>query len=241
MTERGARALVRSRDSYRIGPSALTWDGSALHIDIDERTVPIPGRVRGRVTVHPAMLNAQSFALDAAGRHRWWPVAPVSQVEVDLSRPALRWNGPGYFDSNFGAAPLEADFKDWDWCRAPLGLGGTDGTAILYDVRRTDGTGHTIPIHIRPDGGIDTFAAPPRVELPRTGIWRIPRETGCETGGEAGVVSTFLDAPFYARSVVRTRLLGRPVVGMHESLRLDRFDTAVVRMMLPFRMPRVAG
>ncbi len=240
MTERGSAAIRRSADSFAIGPSAVSWDGTSLRIDIDEVTVPIPGRVRGTVRVHPIMVTDHVERLDAAGRHRWWPVAPASRVAVELSSPSLCWSGPGYFDSNWGDAPLESDFPDWDWCRTALGPGGREGAAILYDVRRRDGTGKTVPIHIRPDGSVEPFAAPPRVTLPRTSIWRVPRETGCEPGGEARVSATFLDAPFYARSVVETRLLGRPVTAMHESLALDRFASGWVQMLLPFRMPRVA-
>jgi carotenoid 1,2-hydratase len=53
------------------------------------------------------------------------------------------------------------------------------------------------------------------------------------------VVRTLTDAPFYARSLVRTRWLGEAVTAMHESLSLQRFDSAWVQAMLPFRMPRV--
>jgi carotenoid 1,2-hydratase len=38
--------------------------------------------------------------------------------------------------------------------------------------------------------------------------------------------------------VIETRLLGRQAVAMHESLSVDRFDTAWVRALLPWRMPR---
>jgi carotenoid 1,2-hydratase len=55
------------------------------------------------------------------------------------------------------------------------------------------------------------------------------------------VISTLEDTPFYARSVVRTRLLGEPVTAMHESLSLDRFSALWVQAMLPFRIPRGRG
>lgn len=49
---------------------------------------------------------------------------------------------------------------------------------------------------------------------------------------------TLTDAPFYARSVIGTHLLGEPVTAIHESLSLTRFASPWVQAMLPFRMPR---
>jgi carotenoid 1,2-hydratase len=53
------------------------------------------------------------------------------------------------------------------------------------------------------------------------------------------VAETLVDAPFYARSVLNTRIAGQPVTAMHESLSLDRFSAGWVQALLPFRMPRV--
>jgi carotenoid 1,2-hydratase len=52
------------------------------------------------------------------------------------------------------------------------------------------------------------------------------------------VVKTLEDTPFYARSIVTSRVGGRPLTAMHESLSLDRFVSPAVQFMLPFRMPR---
>ena len=49
---------------------------------------------------------------------------------------------------------------------------------------------------------------------------------------------TLEDAPFYARSVIATRLRGEDVTAVHESLSLDRFRAPWVQAMLPFRIPR---
>jgi carotenoid 1,2-hydratase len=54
------------------------------------------------------------------------------------------------------------------------------------------------------------------------------------------VIQTLEDTPFYARSMLSTRLFGEAVTAVHESLDLDRFRTAWVRALLPFRMPRMA-
>ena len=65
MTERGARHCQREAQRYTIGPSQLRWDGQALHIAIDEITVPIPRRVKGTVRVEPQGLFNFSTPLDA--------------------------------------------------------------------------------------------------------------------------------------------------------------------------------
>ncbi|MBE7220467.1 MAG: hydratase, partial [Caulobacteraceae bacterium] len=49
---------------------------------------------------------------------------------------------------------------------------------------------------------------------------------------------TLLDAPFYARSVIGTRLLGQDVEAIHESVSLDRFRNPIIQTFLPWRMPR---
>jgi carotenoid 1,2-hydratase len=232
MTERDATAVRRTARTLTIGASALHWDGSSLVIDIDEVTAPIPRRVRGTVRVHPMALGDRGFVLDAAGRHRWRPIAACARIEAAFESPALRWSGPAYFDTNDGDAPLESDFLDWDWCRAPL----RDATAILYNARRADGTDQSLALRFGRDGRIDPFDPPPPVTMRRT-LWRMPRPTRAE-GGAARVTETLQDAPFYSRSVIATRLLGQDATAVHESLDLRRFAARPVQMMLPFRVPR---
>lgn len=48
-----AGALKRDADTLAIGPSSLRWDGTALTIDIEEVTAPIPSRLSGRLRVLP--------------------------------------------------------------------------------------------------------------------------------------------------------------------------------------------
>lgn len=234
MTERRAATLCATQDSLTIGPSGLAWDGRTLTARVDEVTFPVPQRVRGTIRLHPSAATGFKPTLDSHGLHRWWPIAPFSRVEVELDRPGVRWSGPGYFDSNWGDGPLEDSFKEWDWCRGPL----TDGASILYDVVRRDGSTQGIAIRIGRDGSVTPYDAPARVALPGTRWWRISRETRCEPGHKAEVAQTLLDAPFYARSVVKTRLLGQTVTAMHESLDLDRFRQPWVQALLPFRVPR---
>jgi carotenoid 1,2-hydratase len=231
MTDRRRHALRRDADTLTIGPSSVHWDGTALTIRIEEVTAPVPSRLRGVVRLHPRALSQRRFVLDSAGRHEWQPIAPRSRVEVALESPTLRWSGAAYFDTNAGAAPLEQDFRQWDWCRAML----PDATAILYNAERRDGSRMSLALRATDDGALADFPPPPAVELPRT-LWRIRRPTRAE--GDARVTRTLTDAPFYARSEIRTRLLGQDAPGVHESLSLDRFASPAMFAMLPFRVPR---
>jgi carotenoid 1,2-hydratase len=225
--------VQRDARTLSIGPSHVTWDGNALEFQLDEVTVPLPSRIRGRVRLYPAALTGARFALDAAGRHHWSPIAPCARVEVALDRPGLSWNGAGYFDANAGEEPLENAFTDWDWSRARL----RDATAVTYDVRRRTGDALGLALRFSPSGAVEPFAAPAATSLGRTG-WRIARQARSEDAAPR-LVRTLEDTPFYARSLVETNLLGERVHAVHESLSLDRFRTRWVRMLLPFRMPRV--
>ncbi len=230
MTER--TSATRTADTLSIGPSTLHWNGTTLTIQIAERTLPTFGRLRGEIRVHPEALTGAAYPLDAAGHHIWTPLAPRAHVEVALENPALHWSGPGYLDSNHGDSPLEDAFSDWTWSRADLG----DRTAILYEVTARTAPGANLALAIDRTGAITPFEPPPPALLPRT-KWRVPRTTRADQG-QANILETLEDTPFYARSVLRTNLCGQPVTAMHESLSLNRFRTPIVQAMLPFRMPR---
>ncbi|MFL5332572.1 MAG: carotenoid 1,2-hydratase [Geminicoccaceae bacterium] len=233
MTERGRGSLRRGADMLAIGPSTVAWEGDALVVRVDEVTFPVPSRLRGTIRLHPQLRTDHVELLDGNARHHWWPVAPLARVEVDLQRPRLRWSGTGYHDAIAGDEPLEAGFSDWDWSRGGL----QREAAVLYEVRRRDGSEQALALRFRPDGNVEHLEARPSVELPRT-LWRVRRRTQSEAVEAARVRSTLEDTPFYARSVIETRLLGGPLTMMHESLALDRFSANWVRMLLPFRMPR---
>jgi carotenoid 1,2-hydratase len=230
MTERGAGAVDRGPAFLSIGPSTVTWDGSVLTVGIDEITMPVPRRVRGTVRLYPSAVESRMLALDAAGRHRWRPIAPCARVEVALQSPGLSWSGPAYFDTNEGDRPLEADFIRWDWSRAPV----PGGTAVLYDITGRDGI-RSLAMRYADTGGVTDFEPPPPVDLPGT-LWRVPRRIGLRG---PTVKDTLEDTPFYARSVIGGDLDGLEVTAMHESLSMDRFVNPAVQAMLPFRMPRV--
>jgi carotenoid 1,2-hydratase len=230
MTERSRRALTRSAEVLRIGPSALHWDGTTLRAEIDERCAPLPRRLRGTLTLTPGVQPDRRFALDEAARHRWRPIAPQARVTVDFQSPAMSWSGHAYFDHNAGDRPLAADFASWHWSRSP--------DRILYDVTRADGTSQSLALAITDDGALTPFAPPPVARLPKT-FWGVERLTRADPGTSPAVIKTLEDAPFYARSLVGATIGGKAATYVHESLSLARFSQPWVRLLLPFRMPRL--
>jgi carotenoid 1,2-hydratase len=234
MTERGRRHMQRSAREFVVGPSSLRWDGDALIIDIDEISVPLPARVRGQVRVHPQALCRFSTALDANNQHRWGPIAPCARVEVDLQHPNSRWSGHGYVDSNEGDEPVDRGFREWDWSRGVLQDGST---AVIYDVRPTQGNDRVIAQRFAPDGSSAAFDPPPRQKLPRS-KWALPRTQRSELNAPPQIEQTLEDTPFYVRSLVSSSLLGERITSVHETLDLPRVVSLPVRLMLPWRMPR---
>lgn len=230
MTERGRRWMSRGPDLFRVGPSGLRWDGRALEVSIDEMSVPIPRRLKGRIRLEPVVSPGVDFAIDGAGRHRWRPIAPRARVSLAFDKPGLSWEGDGYLDSNHGSEPLEAGFRSWHWSRAADG----DGAIVLYDTVRRDGSRGRLALRFAADGAVSPFEPPPECRLPTT-LWRIGRAT---RGPGARVVETLEDTPFYARSLVATTIEGRALTTFHESLDCDRFAARWVQTLLPFRMPR---
>ncbi len=236
MTERGRQHIQRSAHHYQIGPSRLQWTGQELIIDIDEVNVPWPKRVRGRVTVRPEGLCRFVTALDNEGRHRWGPIAPCSRVHVEMDSPGLSWRGHAYMDSNEGDEPVDRGFWDWDWARAEMANGDT---SVVYDVRPKNGPGRVVSQRFSPDGSHQAFEAPGRYPLPAS-AWRIQRAMCSESGAGPEIVSTLEDTPFYARSLLKTRLLGEDLTAVHETLDIPRLVSWPVQLMLPWKMPRRA-
>lgn len=231
-TERPRSALTRDAARLSIEPSAVAWENDALVIRIDERTCPWPGRIRGTVRLHPAARPVHAVTLDAAGLHRWAPIAPCARVEVALAAPTLRWAGEGYLDHNAGDVPIEQGFRHWHWSRAAT----PQGTVMLYDVTRRDGSTDSLSLCCSASGAVQPIAPPPAQALPRTG-WRVARATRAD--GPARVVAALEDAPFYARTLLQAPVLGHTAMAVHESLDLDRFRHPIVQWMLPFKAPRM--
>jgi len=229
MTERKAASLQTSAGHVQIGPSALHWDGTTLTAQINEHCAPIPRRLRGTIKLRPAALQNRIFTLDAAARHRWQPLALQAGVEVDFPAQGVSWQGRGYFDTNDGDVPLAEDFSTWHW--------GCFGNKILYDVHYPNGGQRSIALAIAADGTAASLLPAGRQPLPHT-MWRLERQTRSDAAFQPRVVKTLEDTPFYARSIVETKIDGDRHAGVHESLSLRRFASPLVQMMLPFRMPR---
>jgi len=233
MTDRGEGALRQTRDSFTVGPSSLYWRGDRLEIDVDEvSSLPLVSRVRGRITVTPSAVTGVELPLLPDGSHVWRPFAPTATIEVDLNR-GWQWSGHGYFDANFGTRALEADFSYWTWGRYPL----TGGSACFYDAVRRDGTHLEAGIHFTEDGRSEPMALPPLTRFSRS-LWAVRRETRADPGTRPRQVLPMLDAPFYTRAAVRTRIAGEETVGVHEALDLDRFASPLLKPMLAVRVPR---
>ena len=230
MTERPASALQRTEFALMIGASSMTWSGGALVIDLRETNVPWPSPVLGQVRVTPEATFNQAYPLDLAGSHQWQPIAPRARIEVTMERPAVRWTGHAYVDTNWGQEPLEDAFVDWHWSRASNG----DATYVFYDARLRNGVTREIALQFEKDR-VGCIKPPPHVTLSRT-RWGLGRTT--RSSSNAHVVQTLEDTPFYARSVISSCFEGRALTGVHESLSLNRFRMPIVQAMLPFRMPR---
>ncbi len=239
MTDRGRAALRTSADRFTVGPSALTWRNGALQIDIDEiGAPPIVAPVRGRITLTPAAVTGVEMPLTADGAHVWRPFAPVADIAVDLNGHGWQWRGHGYFDANFGTRALEQDFSYWTWGRYPGAAG--DSATCIYDASRRDGSHLAAAIRFEADGAAAEVAAPGRTRFRRS-LWQVRRETRADPGVTPKQTLNMLDAPFYSRSVVRTRINGEEVEGVHEALDLDRFRSPLLKPMLAVRVPRRAG
>ncbi|MEQ9505154.1 MAG: hypothetical protein RLO80_02710 [Hyphomonas sp.] len=235
MTERGRGDLDVSDNRLGIGPSAMDWNGETLTIDIAERGMPVPRAVRGQIRLRPRTLNAKAFDIDTPGQHFWQPIAPSAEVDVRFTEPGLRWTGDAYMDTNRGSRPLEEAFRSWNWSR----VHGADGrTGILYNTVERSGAERNLALVFAPGGGFTTITPPPRAELPPTPVFRIKRTTRANDPASVRLGRTLEDTPFYSRSIIESDMLGERCAGIHESFDGDRLAMPLVKLMLPFRMPR---
>lgn len=230
MTERSARALVRSARSFAVGRSALEWDGTCLTAEIRARTAPFFRPLAGRITLTPVVHNERRFDLDARGRHTWQPLAPIARIAVDFDAPATHWEGHAYADTNYGERMLELDFTTWDWSRATAG----GATTVYYVANQLDGSTQSLGLRFDGTGAVVPTRVPAPCELP-PGIWRVERTARSDT--PLVVARSLEDTPFYTRSLL-SKAGENDDLTVHESLDMRRFRRAWVRTLLPFRMPR---
>ena len=237
MTERGKNAIERSAHHFTVGPSDIYWEKDSLTIQIKERTPLLGQRVEGTIKIFPEQLFNHVIALDDQKKHRWGPLSPSAKAQVHFTKPNLQWSGQAYFDSNEGDEPIVKPFREWDWSRAHL---HDRSTAVIYDVRQKNGYENCIASRFYKDGRVESFEPPQKTLLPKTG-WRIQRRMHSEeipAKSSELILSTFEDTPFYARTMLKSRLLGEDVILMHETLNTNRLESPIVQLMLPWQMPR---
>ncbi|MDJ1017795.1 MAG: carotenoid 1,2-hydratase [Paracoccaceae bacterium] len=233
MTDRGEGALRQTADSFTVGPSALYWTGEKLIIDINEvSSLPLVSRMRGTIEVIPTGISDVELPLTEDGTHVWRPIAPTARIKVDLGGD-WTWDGHGYFDANFGTRALEQDFDYWTWARYPV----PGGSVCFYDATRRDGSELAIGVGFSETGEITPIDTPPLTRVPRS-LWAVRRETRADKGYAPRQTKAMLDAPFYTRSVVRTKINGHVTEGVHEALDLNRFRGPWLMPMLAVRVPR---
>ena len=234
MTDRGRSALRQTENSFTVGPSSLHWNGDSLTIDINEiGAPPLVSRVRGQITLTPRAMTSVELALTEDESHLWRPFAPVSDIDVNLEASGWQWSGHGYFDANFGTRALEADFNHWTWGRFPTKTGAT----CFYDATRRDGSALEAAIRFDVHGNSRRITPPPTSKMRRS-LWAVRRETRCDQGFLPYQVKPMLDAPFYNRAMVRTRLDGECTTGVYEALDLTRFRMPLLQPMIALRVPR---
>ena len=237
MTDRGSAALSQSEDTFTVGPSSMHWDGTSLVIDINEMSVPHCDRVQGTVKIHPGGITDIEIPLHDSGSHVWRPFAPTADIEVSLNKSGWQWRGHGYFDSNFGTSALEDDFSYWTWGRYPV----KGGTACFYDAIRRDGSDDlAVSLMFNKDGSVAPMPAPPKQTFRRS-LWAVKRETRGDDGVVPRQTKMMLDAPFYCRAGVRTKINGETSDGVHEALDLNRFRSKLIKPMLAVKVPRRPG
>ena len=153
-------------------------------------------------------------------------------MEVNLQSPDLRFRGHGYHDANAGRVPIDESFRGWTWSRARVG----ERVAVAYDVVESSGEEHARGM-VFGTRGTTPLEGTWRAPLPST-FWRLERSVVADEGHAARVIRSLTDSPFYARSLVRTRLLGREALAVHETLSAERLRSSWVRFLLGFRMTR---
>lgn len=238
LDERPIGARAREENSVSIGRSQLGWEGDRLVATLDESTTPltpISRPIRGKIVLHPEVQTGLSLQIDQHGQHRWWPVAPLARIEVDLPQPGVRFSGHGYYDANAGAVPVESTFDRWSWSRARA----ADGAIMTYDVADTTGAARTLAFRVSSRGEVEDIGPVWSTSL-RPTLWGLSR-TACVDFGERGTVARSLeDGPFYSRALIETRLDGQRVQAMHESLAAHRLRQRWVQSLVKYRMRTVA-
>ncbi|MFL2805584.1 MAG: carotenoid 1,2-hydratase [Paracoccaceae bacterium] len=236
MTERGEPAVLIKDNRFQVGPSSFNWDRNKLVVEIDELTTPHLSRLKGQVIIEPKYITDIEVLLKDDGSHIWRPFAPISNIQVDLNVPGWQWSGHGYLDGNFGTRALEDDFSYWTWSR----LIGKNGAMAFYDAKRRESGDLDLGLEFNNDGNIKILNDIPKTKFSRS-LWQVRRETRSDNEYKPKQIQNMLDAPFYSRSKIKTKIKGEEVEGVHEALDLNRFANPLIKPMLALRVPRKRG
>ncbi|WP_349252102.1 carotenoid 1,2-hydratase [Ciceribacter sp. L1K23] len=244
MTERSVTSLTRNAKRLTIGDSSMEMADGRLSIRFNETALPWPGQrawptpISGSIDIMSEGVCGEVFPLDETGHHFWSPRMAKASASIACSAlPGGGWRGRAYHDLNFGDRPVEEDFIGWDWAR---GSGShDDDTVILYDALLRGGGRKRLALQT---GGheLRRIGMPHRRNLPR-GFWGVRCGVPCDDDRSAVITRRLEDSPFYTRSIVETVVNGRTLHMVHETLDCVRLGNPLVRLMLPFRMPRRPG
>ena len=163
-------------------------------------------------------------------------MAPSSRVEV-----ALRASRVCAGAAPATSTPTTATRRSRPPSPTGPGAGPTcaDGAAILYDVDRRDGAGQNLSLRFAADGTPPrTSTRRRRAALPRDALLADAAQTRSDDGRAEVRAHLRGHAVLRPLAVCASTLCGEAVRPVHESLSLDRFRNPLVRLMLPFRMPR---
>ena len=132
-----------------------------------------------------------------------------------------------------GDEALAEAFRDWQWSRAKL----EEGAAVLYDVCTRDGEQRPRGWFFGAEGAIETLDAGVHHTF-EPSRWSMPRSLRSDAKDGSRLLRSLEDTPFYSRNLIASSLRNQPIIAMHESLCLERFERRSVQLMLPFRMRR---
>lgn len=245
MTERGQTSLRREPQRLAIGNSMMEMRDETLVIRFSETALPWPGHrlwpkaLSGAIEITPESRCSEIFSLDDQGHHVWSPRMPRARATISCDvLPGGGWQGRAYHDMNHGTRPIEQDFVGWDWARGSEGAEGE--TVILYDALLRSGKRRRLALRSVGATGLEAIPMPERRELPKA-FWGVKGGIACDATERPSIRRALEDSPFYTRSLVETVVSGRPLTMVHETLDCLRLSNPLVRLMLPFRMPRRAG
>jgi len=229
-TEHRGAWLDDERRTLRIGGSLLEYavDGT-IRIAIEERTAPWGRPVRLDLVLTPLGPAGPEVSVDAAGRHRWQPLAPRAAATLRLAE-ASEIAGIGYHDRNAGTEQLGATLRGWRWSR----VHDREATWIRYVPAPP---APAIAAMAREDV-VDVRPAASSPERLRRSRWGLPLPATIHAGTHVVPVTELLESsPFYARQQGRQGA----ALALAEVADFARFHSPLIRWMAYFRMRREAA